>query len=64
MGGLDELCARVRYIYDVVNNSDSICLGVEASILKYPLRDLLFFKKLKIIRLSCNNPATINTPKA
>lgn len=55
----------MRYVYDwVVSNSNSIWLGVEASLSKYPLRDLLLFKKFKNIRLSCNNPVTLNTVKA
>ena len=69
VGGLDlpnvrtyQLCTHMRYVYDwVVNNSSSVWLEVEASLSKYPLRDLLFFKKFKNIRLSCNNPITLNT---
>lgn len=72
VGGLDlpnirtyQLSTHMRYIYDwVISNSNSIWLDVEASLSKYRLRDLLFFKKFKNIRLSCENPVTLNTVKA
>ena len=39
-----QLCTHTRYVYDwVVNNSSSIWLGIETSLLMCPLRDLLFF---------------------
>lgn len=72
VGGLDlpniriyQLCTHMRYIHDWISNDpNSIWLGVETSLSKYPLKDLLFFKKRKDIRMSCDNPVTLNTLKA
>lgn len=57
VGGLDlpnvrtyQLCTHMCYINDLVaNNPYSVWLGIETCLSKYPLRDLLFFKKLNLL---------------
>lgn len=70
-GGLDipdirkyQLSAHVRVAADWVQNPLSLWLDIEGSMSKIPLKNLLFLKKHKNLKLSCSNPLSILTVRA